>query len=78
MSNSIHFNARLARLEARRRGGVPERERSAAVLKSLVARVDATHDIEDLWPSRPRSRRRGGASLVEARVAAMSAEARVA
>ena len=48
MSNSIDFNARLARLEARRRGGVPERERSAAVLKSLVARVDATHDIEDL------------------------------
>ena len=49
MSNIINFNARLARLEARRREGAPGIERAAAAAAArLIARANATYDLEDL------------------------------
>ena len=48
MSKIVDFNARLARLEARRPGAAPELERAAAVRERLVARVDATHDPDEI------------------------------
>ena len=39
---------RLAALEARRGGRVPDLRRLAEAERRLIARVDATHDLEDL------------------------------
>ncbi len=42
------FNARLARLEARRREDVPDLRRLAEAEARLIARANRTHGLEDI------------------------------
>lgn len=60
--NVINLAARLARLEARRREIVPDRQRLAEASARLVAAVDGMHDLDEILAFRAELLRAGRAS----------------